>query len=77
MLGSRGAMAGGGETDMATAKEHLAEAKQQLYEEIAAAIERYQTTTGVLIETVSYRHTDYAKTPKTHFMGFNLVTDLD
>ena len=62
---------------MPTLKEQLTEAKQNLYEDISAAIEHYQTTTGVVIERVSYAHNDYAKTPKTHFMGFSMKTELD
>lgn len=62
---------------MATVKQQLQEAKQTLYEEISAAIERYQAETGVVIERVSYVHSDYAKPPKTHFFGFSMKTDLD
>jgi hypothetical protein len=70
-------MAGGGEADMATVKDQLQAAKQTLYEEISEAIERYQTETGVTIVRVAYVHSDYAKPPKTHFIGFSMKTDLD
>lgn len=62
---------------MATIKEQYQESQQRLYEDIAAAIEHYQVTTGVVVECVKYVHNAYAKPPQLHFMGFSLKTDLD
>lgn len=61
---------------MTTLKDQLDEAKQRLYEDVAAAIEHYQATTGLSIQTIRYKDNTYATFPKTHFYGFALCIDV-
>jgi len=58
-------------------KDQLQEAKQALYEDVSAAVERYQSTTGIKIEKLSYVDSTYAAFPKTHFIGFSIKLELE
>lgn len=61
---------------MTTLKDQLGEAKQKLYEDISAAIEHYQATTGLSVQSLRYKSNDYANFPKTHSYGFALCIDV-
>jgi hypothetical protein len=61
---------------MTTLKDQLDEAKQKLYEDVSAAIERYQAATGLSVQTVRYKDNTYASFPKTNFYGFALCVDV-
>jgi len=59
-----------------TIKDQLDTAKQDLYMEISAAIEKFQSSTGLHLIGVRYVDSSYAVWPKTHFVGFKLQIDV-